>query len=255
MSSVLFYLAVGRLVKKDGEYAEGGHVLVASATAPSCAANEKSYKTHVKQIMDKGAAKLKPEKRIRLTADDNNYDLNVMADQFGDTLLVYFAVTDTGFGKTHSVPNLLDDLKGGFIENHYAGDIEKAKENGSVHKASQKPLGELLKKYGSNKLKDVQDKVDQVKDIMKDNVAKALDNVESLDQLEGKSEQFENQAKQFEKSATSVKKMMRCQNYKYTAILVGIGVLVLTIIIIVIAVNTTPADEPVVTTLAPTSAP
>lgn len=233
MSTVLFYLAAGRLVKgKDGEYEEGKHILVASAVPPSCQGSEKDYRTHVKQIMDKGASKLKPEKRIRLTADDNNYDLHVMAEKFNDTLLVYFAVTDTGFGKDHSVPQLLDDFKSGFLRCNHSGDVERAKEKGTVHKASQGFMTELLNKHGASKLRDVQDKVNQVKDIMKDNVEKALDNVQSLEELDNKSEQFEKQAQQFEKSAVSVKKMMRCQNWKLTAIIVGIVALIILIIIL-----------------------
>lgn len=230
--SVLYYLAVGRLVKDTtGQFQEGKHVLVASGAPADCAASEKDYRTHVKQIMDKGASKLKPDKRIRLTADDNNYDLHVMGDTFGDTLLVYFAVTHTGFGKDHSVPTLLDDFKSGFLRANHSKDIDKAKEKGAVNKASQKLLNELLTKHGTSKLMAVQNKVDQVKDIMKDNVAKALDNVESLDELDAKSENFENQAKKFEKSAGQVKRMMRCQNWKLTAIIVGIVILLIIIIV------------------------
>ena len=47
-----------------------------------------------------------------------------------------------------------------------------------------------------------------------DNVAKALDNVEKLDQMELKAEEFENQAEQFQKNSNKVFKRMRCQNYK-----------------------------------------
>jgi len=238
--SVLFYLAVGRLVKENGEFAEGKHQIIASAAAPTSEAQEKDYKLHVKQIMDKGAAKLKPEKRIRLTADDNNYDLHVMADTLGDdSLLIYFAVTSTGFGKAQSVPKLLDDFKAGFLGAHHASDIEKAKEKGSVNKNSQDLFAKLFATFGTDKLKNVQDKVEAVKEVMKDNVNKALTNVDALDELEGKSEQFESQAKQFEKSATKTKNMMRCRNIKVTLVIVFIIV----IIIIIIVVTTLPKSS------------
>jgi hypothetical protein len=82
---VLFYLGVGRLHKSEaGEFIEGQHSIVACAVHPSVAASEHEYRTHVGQIMDKGATKLKPDKRIRLTADDNNYDLHVLAEPLGD---------------------------------------------------------------------------------------------------------------------------------------------------------------------------
>jgi len=236
--SILYYLAVGRLVKENGDYVEGKHQIIAFAVASSHEAQEKDYKSHVQQIMNKGSMKLKPEKRIRLTADDNNYDLHVMADTLGagDSLLVYFAVTSTGFGKAQSVVKLLDDFKAGFLQANQLSDIEKAKEKGSVHKASQDLFTQLFNTYGTDKLKAVQDKVDAVKGVMKDNVTKALDNVDALDELEGKSEQFESQAKQFEKSANKTKNMMRCREIKITALIA----LIVIIIIIIIVVSTLP---------------
>jgi len=161
-----------------------------------------------------------------------------MADTLGDSLLVYFAVTSTGFGKAQSVVKLLDDFKAGFLSANNLSDIEKAKEKGSVNKASQDLFNKLFITYGQDKLKSVQDKVDAVKDVMKDNVTKALDNVDALDELEGKSEQFESQAKQFEKSANSTKTMMRCREIKLTALIVFIVL----IIIVIIVVSTLPRN-------------
>lgn len=238
-NNVLFFLAVGRLVKENGEYVEGQHQVIASAPAPGCEAQEKDYKVHVKQIMDKGATRLTPGKRIRLTADDGNYDLHVMPDTLeDDSLLVYFAVTSTGFGKAQSVPKLLDEFKAGFLSTNHMADIEKAKEKGSVNKNSQQLFAKLFATFGTDKLKNVQDKVDQVKEVMKDNVNKALTNVDALDELEGKSEQFESQAKQFEKNAGKAKNMMRCREIKMIAIIA----LIVIIIIIIIVVATLPKN-------------
>lgn len=234
-STVLFYLAVGRLVKENGQYTEGKHQIIASATHPAVGESDKdadkTYKTHVKQIMDKGATKLTPGKRIRLTADDNNYDLHVMADTCGESLIIYFAVTDNGFSKSQNVAQLLDDLKAGFLRANSEGDIEKAKENGSVKKASAQLLNQLFTKYGTDKLKNVQAKVDQVKVQMQDGVKKALQNVDDLNELENKSEKFEDQAKNFEKGATKTRRMMRCREYKMYAIIAVVALIVIGIII------------------------
>ena len=253
MSTVLFYLAVGRLHKdQGGNFVEGKHVLIATAAHPSRESSEGDYKNHVEQIMDKGAAKLKPGKRIRLTADDNNYDLHVLAEEMRDTLVVYFAVTDTGFGKDHNIQRLLDDFKDQFRSKHSESDLDSAKKKGSVHKSSQGFLKELLSKYGSSKLKLVQNQVNEVKNIMKDNVDKALQNVEDLDQLEDKSDQFEHQAKQFQKSATDVKKMMRCRNLKMIALIALVIIIILMIIIIPLLTNGS-SDSPAAA--PPTAAP
>jgi t-SNARE complex subunit (syntaxin) len=96
---------------------------------------------------------------------------------------------------------------------------------------------------------------------MKENVSKALQNVEALGDLEDKSEQFEQQAKKFQKKAGAVKKMMRCRNWKTTALAVGICFIVVVIIISLIVVLTSdgstevPTSAPTPTAVAPTSAP
>jgi len=75
------FLAVGRLVKnKDGEFEENQHQIIALLAENKDDPTYKAYRTHVKQIMNKGASKLKPNRRIRLTSDGNDYDLHVMAD-------------------------------------------------------------------------------------------------------------------------------------------------------------------------------
>jgi hypothetical protein len=55
-------------------------------------------------------------------------------------------------------------------------------------------------RYGNSKLLDVQSKVDEVKVVMQNNVATALDNVESMHDMEAKSDRFENRAMEFQKS-------------------------------------------------------
>lgn len=230
--TVLFYLAVGRLGKdKNGDFAEGKHTIIASATAPSCAADEKDYKTHVRQIMDQGAAKLIPEKRLRLGVDATGCELHIWAEKLKDTLLVYFAVTDsTDFRKLHSAQTLLEDFKTNFGNKNTANDIEKAKEKGNVHKASQNLLSKLISQYGENKLGQVSNKVKAVKGIMEDNIEKAMSNVESLEDIETKAEGLETQAEVFNKQAVKVKKHFRCQNMKLNAA-IAVGVIILIIIL------------------------
>jgi len=197
------FLAVGRLAKnKDGTFNENGHQIIALLAQDKNDSTHKSYKNHVKQIMNKGAQKLKPNKRIRLTSDGNDYDLHVMADLLDskdDQIIVFFAVTDVEFGKTHSVAKLLEDFKSSFYGANDANSILAAKANGTVHKNSQSLLEALLKKYGQNKLAEVQQRVEEVKNVMRDNVDRTLENVEKLEDLEQKSETIENSAKQFEK--------------------------------------------------------
>lgn len=233
MSSLTMYLGVGRLVRQGSTFMEGEHQVIAEKLSSDKDPFSPQYKTSVQQIMDKGASKFVEGKRLRLTSDTNNYDLHVLPREINDNLIIYFAITDTKFGTVHSLAKLFDDLVHGFTSANSSNDILKAKAGGKVNSNSQSVFETLLAKYGDSKIAQVQQKVDQVKDVMKDNVKKALDNVEQLDQMELKSEEFEKQAKQFQSNSNKVYKRMRCQNRKVTAMIVGVILFVLLIIIIV----------------------
>jgi len=229
------FLAVGRLVKNsEGEFEENQHQIIALlAENKDDPTSNKAYRTHVKQIMNKGASKLKPNRRIRLTSDGNDYDLHVMADLLenkDDQVIVFFAVTDVEFGKTHSVAKLLEEFKSEFYKVNDAPLVKTAKQNGPVNKNCQTFLTALIKKYGANKLADVQQKVEEVKIVMKDNVNRTLENVEKLEDLESKSETIENSAKQFEKGARGMSLSMRCRYYKMTAL---VALLIIAIVLVI----------------------
>jgi len=237
--SLVKFLAVGRLVRgKDGQFGDSLHQIIASRAADKNDPQAKSYKQHVQEIMNRGASKLKAGRRIRLTSDGNDYDLHVMGDLLenkDEHMIVFFAVTTTDFGPT--VGRLLEDLKSSFYSVHSPESIKTAVEKGAVHKSSGTLLSQLIAKYGANRIAEVQAAVDKVKDTMQENVAKTLDNVERLEDLEAKAETLENQANQFEKKTGAVESFMRCKNYKTTAIIVGIVLLILLIIIVPIAIK------------------
>jgi len=89
----------------------------------------------------------------------------------------------------------------------------------------------LLKKYGTNKLAEVAQRVEDVKSVMRDNVDKTLENVERLEDLETKSENIKSSAKQFEKNASNVKSTMRWRYIKMTMIIVVLLAIVIGIIV------------------------
>jgi len=188
--------------------------------------------------MNRGAAKIRADRRIRLTSDGNDYDLHVMGDLLEgkeDQMVVFFAVTTVDFGGT--VGRLLEDLKTSFYAAHSADAIKNAKEKGPVHKASAALLTQLIAKYGTNRIAEVQAAVDKVKDTMAENVAKTLDNVEKFEDLQHKAATVNDQAKQFEKKSAGVLSNFRCKYYKTTAIIVLIVVVLMCVIIVPIAVK------------------
>jgi len=233
------FLAVGRLVRnKEGGFSENQHQVVAWIANDKNDPQLKSYKQHVKEIMNRGAAKIKPNRRIRLTSDGNDYDLHVMGDLLDgkeEHMIVFFAVTMPDFGT--QVGKLLEELKTTFYKENDSGAIQQAKANGPVHKASQRMLSSLIQKYSTNKLSEVAAKVEEVKVVMQENVSKTLENVEKLDDLEAKAETVQNSARQFERGAGTLKSTMRCKYYKMTALIVLIVGAVLTVIIVPIALK------------------
>jgi len=219
------FLAVGRLYRGPaGEWLSGQHQIL-------CFLNQKGdnktkqYKAHIKAIMNKGAAKLVPGKRIRLTSDQNDYDLQVVADQLDEDpnkTLVFIAITEPDFAKHHSVSQLLKDFKQQFYEINSDYSVDQINPNQStagLQKAASPILARLMSLYSTSRLADVQGKVESVKSVMKKNVEAALNNVEHLEELESKSEQFQEHARQFSKNSNKLKNMFRCRYYKINALL------------------------------------
>jgi len=236
------YLAVGRLAKnKEGNFVEDEHQIIASTSSDKDDPAAKVYKNHVKQIMTKGAQKLKPNKRIRLTSEPpDEYDMHITADLLEnkeDQIVVFIGVTTVTFGQTQSIVKLFDEFKTQLYQTNDAATIMSAKSNGSVHKNSQTFMANLIKKYGSSKLAEVQARVEEVKTVMRDNVDKTLENVERLEDLEQKSETIENSAKQFDKMSGGLKSSMRWRYIKLTLIIALVIILVLLAIILPLALR------------------
>ena len=158
----------------DGRWADGKHQLLAFHASRDDR-EVKAYKSHCKAIMNKGANKLQPGKRIRLTSDNNDYDLHVLADHADDDpahTLIFFAVTDPSFGKHHTVSSLLRELKKAFYDAVDVKELTATGSTGSLNRQMQQPLQRLFGTYNQSKLREVQAKVERVKTVMKDNVDK-----------------------------------------------------------------------------------
>jgi len=234
---LLRFLAVGRLVAgPDGRWAEGKHIILCYQVANGDSLL-KNYKSHIKAIMNKGASKLENGKRIRLTSDSNDYDLHVLADYVNDEptqVLVFFAITDPAFPKHHTVGQLFKDMKQQFYET-YPEIGEKFEELTStkttLRTSSQSFLNYLFNQYSTSRLSEVNMKVERVRETMKTNVQKALNNVEQLEEMETKSEQFEEHARQFSRNANKVKSMFRSRFYKITCVLIVVVAAIIAYII------------------------
>ncbi|XP_016360451.1 vesicle-associated membrane protein 8-like [Sinocyclocheilus anshuiensis] len=85
------------------------------------------------------------------------------------------------------------------------------------------------------KLNQVQDQVNDVKVILKDNINKVLERGERLDDLIGKTDDLQATADSFQRTSTRVARKMWWRN---TKMMIIIGVVVLAIIILIILLAT-----------------
>lgn len=237
---LLKFMALGRLAKgssggaiqaraTDGSEEEkkslGKHQVLAYASAIKDD-RTKIYKKHVKELMSKGASRLTGGKRVRLLSDEGDeadrYELNVLTEYIdGDPnyALVFFAVTAIDFGKHQSIAALFKDFKTGVYEQFDSSVLSTSQSSGPIHGSLRGYFEQLFNKYNKSLLTVVTHKVDAVKEVMKENVEKALNNVEQLEEMEIKAEKMEDQAKMFERRSGSVLWLMRCRYIKITLLL------------------------------------
>ena len=250
---VLLGLAVGRLsVDTTGTGPLPPPALLADDLPSSTISDPKKARSHLKAIMKKGGHKLTPGKRLRLRNDEDGYDVHILCDRVDEgglapCVVVLFVLTVDNFSKYYSIATVLKDFRGAVY-----GQVEPATlaqmKAGSVagNKAALQPaFTRLVAQYGQSSLLTAETKVAAVKELMTASVAKALNSVEHLEELEESSERFEEQSKQFSKRAVAVKKVHR-RNYWWLG---GLGALliiaVLLYFIIPAAIGSKSSSSPV----------
>eukprot|EP00727_Mastigamoeba_balamuthi_P003048 m51a1_g12740 putative Synaptobrevin, VAMP family (95) ;mRNA; f:1476-2106 len=85
-----------------------------------------------------------------------------------------------------------------------------------------------------DKARRVQEQVEEVTSIMKNNVARTLDNMEKAEVIQGKTDDLVNNTRTFKRQATTIRKAMWWQNCKLWLIIGSILAVILLIIIIVL---------------------
>lgn len=234
MTHLTKQLAVGRLPKEGGKA-----LLICSHLIKKDDDLKETYAEKLDAILEKGSKF--PNKRIRLTSEDNLYEIQVQPYEIEEnTKLLFIVVTAKNFGQSFDLPTLLDEFKDEFLDLHNERDILKARKNGSVNKKSQNMLAGLGRKYGKSKLSAVQSQVEDIKSTLNDGITMALDNVEAIETVEANAASLEKEALKFKKEAKVVKVVQQKKYYKtqmYLAILV-----IVIIIIIIIAICSSPIE-------------
>ena len=89
----------------------------------------------------------------------------------------------------------------------------------------------------TNKTALLRKEVDELKDVMIDNIEKALDRDEKIDNLISKTDELADQSKSFNKLSTRLKRQLCCSNCKTSAILLTVILLVISFIIFIIVIS------------------
>lgn len=225
-------LAVGRLAKNsDGEFVKEKHILIASLLADRNDTLKATYNDNLVAIMRRG--KDIPDTRMKLVSNDKLYEIHVLAHNIVNTRIVFFAVTGPKFGQSFEPSDLMREFIDDFLALHTENAVCTGKP-AKLQKASIETLGELLKKYAVSKIEKVQGKVNEVTQIMQDSIEQALQNTDTINDMELKSDELLAHAGQFKKKAHVVKQNERCKYYKINATCGLITVVVITILLIII---------------------
>merc|ERR1712113_823470 len=96
----------------------------------------------------------------------------------------------------------------------------------------------------TNQIKNTQDQVNSVIDVMKSNVEKVLERDDKINDLTMRSEAMQQGAAQFQQQSRQLKKKYWWQNFKWWLIMITIGVIVL-LLIIFLSIKGKKGDEPI----------
>ena len=106
--------------------------------------------------------------------------------------------------------------------------------SGKLNLEGRKKLKEMVEdfeKNKSNKIQGIQNEVDQVKDVMKNNIKNMYNNVEDVQIMEQKADELKDEAEKYNNSAVKLKRTTWWQNCKWWIILIAVIVLLIIIII------------------------
>ncbi|GMI02436.1 hypothetical protein TrVE_jg2897 [Triparma verrucosa] len=88
-----------------------------------------------------------------------------------------------------------------------------------------------------SKISDLNEKLDNVKATMSDNIGVMLENSEKVTAIESTSAELQQQSLVFKKKSTKLKKVLACKNRKMTLIIIALALVIIGIIVAVVVIN------------------
>ena len=169
---------------------------------------------------------------VKISYESGQYFFHTMVDEG----LTYMCVTETQFERQVAF-NFLLELKRQLM---VAGLQQKAEYAGPYAlrgEFSQVMLG-LLQRYSSGgQLGHLEDQVQEVKGIMKDNIEKVVSRGELLEDLADRSERLQHSSVEFRVSATRLKRKLHGKCVKWTVIISVIILIIVTIVAVFVGLG------------------
>jgi vesicle-associated membrane protein 72 len=173
----------------------------------------------------------------KLPASNNKFTYTAEAYTFNYLVhdgYVYCVVATESAGRQIPVA-CLDRIKENFLKKYRGGKAATAQANGLKEFGSK--IKEEMKycmehREELSKLARVQNQVDDIKGIMRENIDKVLNRGEQLEVLVDKTDNLRNQASEFRQTGTQVRRKMWIQNMKIKLIVLGIIIALILIIIL-----------------------
>lgn len=250
---VLHALAVGRLLydqEADGFVGELIADNLNNQANNEQSINPKKTRQHLKAILTKGSAKLVPNKRLRLRNDADGFDVHLFCVNMppeqsnhdeASCRAVFFACTVPEFNKYFSISQVFRDFTHAMDQSINHDQFEQLSTRQLAPNFTSVFAG-VQKQYGRSPLTDALAKVESVKSIMQTNVARALNSVEHLEDMEEQSERFQEQSKTFQKRAVEQKKKARKSFYVLTCLIIVFFIVI--IVYFAVPWSSTGSDDP-----------
>eukprot|EP00954_Amorphochlora_amoebiformis_P012474 974261-Amorphochlora_amoeboformis.AAC.2 len=143
--------------------------------------------------------------------------------------LVFFAITTLKF--PHNPASVFKEFVTKFVRTISVKDIDAAEDDGLTYSA-QSVFKAVDQKYGVDKLKDTQAKVDGLKNQLHNNMQDLLERGEQLDEIQMNADQLDQDAKGFKATATDLKWKFCCLNAKWTILLTLFLITIITVIVV-----------------------
>jgi vesicle-associated membrane protein 7 len=215
------YVFIGnsQTVKEIGEYPSKG---------------KESWSKDCKQIFEKycKSNSAKYEQRNLVVGQDGNYCFIIMPSN-----IFYLVLAEADYPE-RQVFALVDEL-------HRDSIYLLTDEKGELNKIGRTSLKNIAESYQKNKdnIAKLKNDVDDIQIEMKNNIKKAIANVEDVQALDQKALKIKDSSHAFKKNAGELKRITCWQNCKWTIILVLLIIGVLLIIIVPIAISASKGDS------------